>query len=94
MSQVEVDYRDCDREIWEEELADFVPSRILDAHIHCYWDSNYPEGPPFKGPPNLTGADHDLETLNRCAAVRKGYRLRTCPLGLSLVHCRILIVFE
>ncbi len=46
MSQVEVDYRDCDRQIWEEELADFVPSRMLDAHIHCIWDSNYPEGPP------------------------------------------------
>ena len=69
MSQVEVDYRDCDRQIWEEELADFIPSRMLDAHIHCIWDSNYPEGPPDrKGPQNLRDGDHDLAALNRCAA--------------------------
>ena len=31
MAQANIDYRDCDRQIWEEELADFVPSRILDC---------------------------------------------------------------
>ena len=34
MSQTNIDYRDCDRKIWEEELEDFVPRQILDAHIH------------------------------------------------------------
>ena len=28
MSESTIDYRDCDRQIWEEELADFVPSRV------------------------------------------------------------------
>ena len=36
MSKIEFDYRSCDREIWEEELDDFVPDRILDAHIHLF----------------------------------------------------------
>lgn len=30
----EFQYTDSDREIWEEELADFVPQRVFDAHIH------------------------------------------------------------
>ena len=34
-----VDYRDADRQVWEEELADFVPSRIYDTHIHLYSDA-------------------------------------------------------
>ncbi len=29
-----IDYRDIDRQTWEEELEDFVPDRIMDAHIH------------------------------------------------------------
>lgn len=28
------DYLEHDRQIWEEELQDFVPDRIFDAHIH------------------------------------------------------------
>jgi len=27
---------DLDRRIWEEELADFIPSKIYDAHTHVY----------------------------------------------------------
>lgn len=27
---------ELDHEIWEEELAEFVPSRIFDAHTHIY----------------------------------------------------------
>lgn len=27
---------DLDRRIWEEELADFLPQRIFDAHLHCF----------------------------------------------------------
>ena len=33
-----------DRQIWEEELSDFVPTRIFDAHCHIYragFDLNY-----------------------------------------------------
>ena len=28
--------RDIDKRIWEEELADFVPERVFDAHTHLY----------------------------------------------------------
>ena len=27
-----MDYSESDREFWEEELADFVPQRVFDAH--------------------------------------------------------------
>ena len=83
MSQIYIDYRDSDRQIWEEELGEFVPSRMLDAHIHCYRLCDYPEGPPdWKGPPNLRGGDHDLETLNRCAEVLyPGRRMQYLILG-------------
>ena len=27
---------DLDRRIWEEELADFLPQRIFDVHLHCF----------------------------------------------------------
>ena len=30
------EYRDDDREVWEEDLADFVPARIFDAHAHLF----------------------------------------------------------
>lgn len=30
---------DLDREVWEQELACFVPSRVFDAHTHIYqWE--------------------------------------------------------
>ena len=29
-----IDYREHDRQIWEEEFEDFVPRRIFNAHIH------------------------------------------------------------
>ena len=28
-------YTDTDRRFWEERLEDFVPSRLIDAHVHC-----------------------------------------------------------
>ena len=64
MSNAQIDYRDCDREIWEQELEDFVPKRILDAHIHCSWRSNFTQNQP-----NVARRDEDLETLNQWAQV-------------------------
>ena len=29
-----IDYTKHDRQIWEEELAGFLPERLFDAHIH------------------------------------------------------------
>ena len=62
MNQASIDYRDCDRQIWEEELADFVPDRILDAHIHFYWPEDHEPSHP-----GGTFPHDDLETLNRWA---------------------------
>ena len=31
---------DFDREIWREELEDFVPAKIFDAHTHL-WDNAF-----------------------------------------------------
>ena len=62
MSQTEFDYRDCDRQIWDEELADFVPDRILDAHIHLFWPSDVTEMKP-----GFERNEADLETLNKWA---------------------------
>ena len=42
--QSNVDYRSQDKELWEEELADFVPERVFDAHIHLCDESNIFEG--------------------------------------------------
>ena len=36
MNPAPIDYRSHDQQIWEEELADFVPQRIFDAHIHMF----------------------------------------------------------
>jgi len=34
-------WTDVDRRIWEEELEDFVPLTVFDAHTHLYlWDNN------------------------------------------------------
>lgn len=33
-------FSDFDRDIWERELADFVPEQIFDAHVHL-WDNRF-----------------------------------------------------
>jgi len=39
MSLAPIELNDLDRRIWEEELEDFVPERVFDAHTHIYrWD--------------------------------------------------------
>ena len=78
MSQGTIDYRDCDRQTWEEELADFVPDRIFDAHIHCFWNSNLAK------PSQQTWSRHDsdLSTLNAWAEVLyPGRRIQYLILG-------------
>ena len=60
-----IDYRDCDRQIWEEELEDFVPSRILDAHIHLFWRDNL-EGVDLS---TVQRTDDDVQSLNEWAEV-------------------------
>jgi glutamate-1-semialdehyde 2,1-aminomutase len=41
MNEVVLQSNDLDRRIWEEELEEFVPRRVFDAHTHIYrWDFN------------------------------------------------------
>ncbi len=37
MNCTHIDYREQDRRVWEEDLADFIPHRIIDAHAHLLW---------------------------------------------------------
>ena len=53
-----VDYRPIDQRIWEEELEDFVPASVIDAHAHYLLDVHLPEGHPLKG----TRAEENLDT--------------------------------
>ena len=39
------DYQSQDQQIWEEELEDFGPSRVFDAHIHMLNLEHLPAGP-------------------------------------------------
>lgn len=32
-----------DQQIWDEELQDFVPDRVFDAHIHMFNPEHLPE---------------------------------------------------
>lgn len=46
---------DRDRELWDRELASFVPPRIFDAHVHLYELNHFGDQPPAlcaKGPPS------------------------------------------
>lgn len=46
---------DRDRQLWDRELASFVPPRILDAHVHLYEVAYFGDPPPAlcgKGPPS------------------------------------------
>lgn len=56
-------YSDADQQIWDEELSDFVPSRILDAHIHLY----HPDQAPASLPPESNWGLADLATLQAWA---------------------------
>ena len=68
--EANLDYRDCDQQIWEEELADFVPSRILDSHIHFFWSADLPGAPQgLPTNPQIKTKDNDLNTLNQWAKI-------------------------
>ena len=49
MENKAIDYRPIDRRIWEEELEDFVPATIVDAHAHYLSNAHFPGGHALKG---------------------------------------------
>ena len=78
MNNVTIDYRDCDRQIWEEDLNDFVPDRILDAHIHMFNRADFKS----LSPKLLNAEDNDLDDLNAWAKVLyPGRRMNYLTLG-------------
>ncbi len=56
---------DLDRRIWEEELEDFVPSKIFDAHLHC-GNSDFCLSNPGDDPPEYkTTDDINMDRFDR-----------------------------
>ena len=41
---------DYDRKVWEEELKDFLPDRILDVHTHVYKKEYFDPVPAYPLP--------------------------------------------
>ena len=60
-----------DKKIYEEELRDFLPDRILDVHTHVWLDSlRQKKAPPLPGEvkrvvtwPDLVALDNSIEDL-------------------------------
>ena len=58
------DFSTHDQQIWEEELQDFVPDRVFDAHIHMF----QPEHLTASTPPSSAWGFADFATLQQWAA--------------------------
>ena len=56
-----------DKKIYEEELKDFLPDKILDVHTHVWLDSNLPKNRVRDGRtvlwPSLVALDNSIEDL-------------------------------
>ena len=76
-----MDYSESDREFWEEELADFVPQRVFDAHCHLFDPAQMrPEAPP------TPRSYADLETLRAWGRFMfPGRRMNFLLLGMPKV---------
>jgi predicted TIM-barrel fold metal-dependent hydrolase len=55
------DYHAHDQQIWEEELQDFVPDRVFDAHIHMFNPEHVPPASAASSPWSYA----DLTTLRQ-----------------------------
>jgi len=60
-----IDYRNFDREIWEEELEDFVPRVIYDMHVHM-WSEAHKD--TLTGPPGGLRQEIDYQEHRAWAA--------------------------
>ena len=63
-----IDYRDFDRDIWEKELEDFVPTVVYDMHIHMWSEAH--KG-TLTGPP--TGLRWEIDYQDHLAWAAKLY---------------------
>jgi predicted TIM-barrel fold metal-dependent hydrolase len=48
---------DLDKRIWDEELAEFIPDRIYDGHVHCI-DEKFCLSKPGDDPPEYNATQH------------------------------------
>ena len=73
-----IEVSDFDRRIWEEELADFVPQRVFDAHVHLTAAEHNLAGPGDRSlgrPGEWAATDEALMTIDRPSADRVYARL-------------------
>ena len=57
----QVFYNESDRIVWEEDLEDFIPYKIFDAHVH-FWDDSFL---PLKDPQRNNFVNSDLQITER-----------------------------
>ena len=62
---VPIDYTENDRAIYHHELADFLPGKILDAHVHLLQKSDFPADHTF-GPTDMLTKFGCQLTLDDC----------------------------
>lgn len=87
MAEAPIDVRDSDRQIWEQELDDFVPMRVLDAHCHFFTRAHFRPNSPYIGKDKGRGmrTDVDLNKLDEwAAAVYPGRQMFYLILGTPL----------
>jgi len=90
---LQIGLREIDRRIWDEELAGFVPDRVIDAHTHVYdWTPEVwrragnaaPEGPfatyPLADWETLEAIDRMLFPGREVHRIAFGNPLQVCPL--------------
>ena len=65
-----IDPTDLDRRIWDEELADFLPQTLFDAHIHCQNIDCCLSKPGDDPPEYKTMANCPLPVIDRAALDR------------------------
>ena len=57
MSVPDLDYREHDRQFWEEEPDEFVSQRVFDAHFHLFINEHLEKSQRTEGPKHRKFAD-------------------------------------
>ena len=60
-----IQIRDIDRQIWEEELAQFVPQRIFDVHTHIYLPEHDLTGQGANPPASAGAITQQIPAIDR-----------------------------
>ena len=76
-----IDYREFDRQIWEEELEDFVPSLVYDMHTHMWSEEHKGQS----GPSGLRRGIDYQDHLAWAAKLYPGREIHYLVLGTPIV---------